>query len=127
MMERTEDPRVIAASERSPRCRCHPTPPRRSKSVMAALLALALIAARGSLAVSQVAGPAAKPKTEAAADPLLTLNNASRVLYTLAKQNALAHSGPVMIVVGDDLVLRNGEKRSTGPGDSRDLPYAQDI
>ena len=33
----------------------------------------------GSLAVSQVAGPEAKPKAEAAPDPLVTLNNASRM------------------------------------------------
>ena len=87
--------------------------PRRSTRVLAALLVLSLtlMGVMGSLAVCQVAGPVAKTKTETAADPLLTLNNTSRMLYTLAKQNALASSGPVMIVVGDDLVLRNGEKR----------------
>jgi hypothetical protein len=58
--------------------------------------------------------PALAPaaKADQTADPLLDLNNASRVFYTLAKQQTLARSGPVMIVVGDDLVLTSGEKRT---------------
>ena len=85
--------------------------PRRRSSGVAVLVSLLLIIPLGSLAVSQVAAPATKPKTEAAADPLVSLTNMSRVLYTLAKQKALEHPGPVMIVVGDDMVLRNGQKR----------------
>ena len=111
MMERARIPGFSSPPKGPPRCRHPAQAPRRSESVLAALLALALIVGLGSLAVSQVEGPAAKPKPETAADPLVTLNNTSRMLYTLAKQNALARSGPVMIVVGDDLVLRNGEKR----------------
>ena len=34
------------------------------------------------------------------------------MFYTLAKQQTLAKSGPVMIVIGDDLVLRKGEQRT---------------
>ena len=34
------------------------------------------------------------------------------MFYTLAKQQTLAKCGPVLIVVGDDLVLRKGEKRT---------------
>ena len=92
-----------------------PTPSqvlRRLTRVMAGLATLVLIVALGSLAASQVNAPLAQPKPEAAADPLLTLNNSSRLLYTLAKQNTLAKSGPVMIVVGDDLVFRHGDKRT---------------
>jgi hypothetical protein len=33
------------------------------------------------------------------------------MLYSLAKQEAMASSGPVLIFVGDDLVLRQGQKR----------------
>jgi len=86
---------------------------RRSSSVMAALLSISVIVPLGSLAAFQVPGPAAQPKTETIADPLQSLTNMSRVLYTLAKQNALTHSGPVMIVAGDDIVLRNGENRTS--------------
>jgi len=50
-------------------------------------------------------------KSQAPADPLLSLNDTSRMLYSLARQKALASSGPVLIMVGDDLVLRNGQKR----------------
>ena len=62
-----------------------------------------------SMAGPQAAGPAAKvPQT---GDVLTTLNNASRRLYALAKARALSKEGPVMILIGDDLVLRQGEKR----------------
>jgi hypothetical protein len=39
-------------------------------------------------------------------DPFTVLNDASRVAYRLAKDAALARSGPVILVEGDDLVLR---------------------
>jgi hypothetical protein len=47
------------------------------------------------------------------ADPLETLNNSSRMLYAQAKATALARKDPVLIVVGDDLVLRMADKRSS--------------
>jgi hypothetical protein len=53
----------------------------------------------------------ANPTTASTTDPLQTLNNASRVFYAQAKATALEHHGPVIIVVGDDLVLRNGKTR----------------
>jgi hypothetical protein len=63
----------------------------------------------GEQAAAQVAGPTA---TATHADPLLTLNNASRMFYTQAKATALEHHGLVIIVVGDDLVLRKGTTRT---------------
>jgi hypothetical protein len=47
------------------------------------------------------------------ADPLETLNNSSRMLYAQAKAMAMARKDPVLIVVGDDLVLRKGDKRTS--------------
>jgi hypothetical protein len=88
-----------------PRSRC-------TIGVLVSVVALLVIVAMGSRAVPQVAGPAEKPSANSSADPLVTLNESSRVLYTLAKQRALAAGGPVIIVVGDDVVLRNGDKRT---------------
>jgi hypothetical protein len=82
---------------------------RRLKRVCGGLVALALIIGVRSAAVPQVPDPS--DKTLQPADPLLSLNNASRMFYTLAKEQALARNGPVLIVVGDNLVLKNGEKR----------------
>ena len=79
-------------------------------SCLGGLAALALVIGMRSPAVAQVPDPTGK--AEQTADPLLNLNNASRMFYTLAKQQTLAKSGPVMIVIGDDLVLRKGEKRT---------------
>ena len=88
-----------------------PSPcPCRWNRVCGGLAALALIIGMRFPAVPQVPDPTGK--AEQTADPLLNLNNASRMFYTLAKQQTLAKSGPVMIVVGDDLVLRKGEKRT---------------
>jgi hypothetical protein len=47
------------------------------------------------------------------ADPLEVLNNNSRMLYAQAKAMAMARKDPVLIVVGDDLVLRKGERRTS--------------
>ena len=63
-----------------------------------------------SPAVPQVPDPTGK--AEQTTDALLNLNNASRMFYTLAKQQAIAKCGPVLIVIGDDLVLRKGETRT---------------
>jgi hypothetical protein len=73
------------------------------------LIALLLLPlAVSSRAIPQDAGPLPAPR---AADALGTLNNASRVLYTQAKARALAKEGVVLIVIGDDLVLRKGDQR----------------
>jgi hypothetical protein len=79
-------------------------------STMAGLILTApFLAGMASVAGPQAAAPAANAPQ--AADTLTTLNNASRMLYTQAKARALAKEGPVMIVVGDDLVMRQGQKR----------------
>ncbi len=83
----------------------------RSRAVRAAIALAALMMLCGfrSVALPQVPDPTAKaPQT---ADPLVDLNNASRMFYALAKQQALSRTGPVLIVTGDDLVLRKGESR----------------
>jgi len=51
-------------------------------------------------------------KAQDSRDPFTTLNDASRIAYRLAKDAALARTGPVILVEGDDLVLRKGHERS---------------
>jgi hypothetical protein len=65
-------------------------------------------------ATSQVTDPAVKTSAKAqdSPDPLITLNDASRIAYRLAKDAALARTGPVIFVEGDDLVLKRGAERS---------------
>ena len=61
-----------------------------------------------SMAGQQAVGPAAKVSHPA--EILTTLNNASRMMYAQAKGRALSKEGPAMIVIGDDLVMRQGEE-----------------
>src|SRR5262245_2803479 len=86
----------------------HPSPNRAGVARTGVILCSLLLATVASVANPQAPGPAAKAPQSA--DILTTLNNASRMLYTRAKSRALAREGPVMIV-GDDLVMRQGEKR----------------
>jgi hypothetical protein len=51
-------------------------------------------------------------KAPGSPDPFTTLNDASRIAYRLAKNAALARTGPVILVEGDDLVLRRGAERT---------------
>jgi hypothetical protein len=84
--------------------------PGRAGALPARLIVLLLFpSVMDPLATAQDAGPREKPPQTA--DLLTTLNNASRMLYARAKAKALAKEGPVMILVGDDLVLSNGGKR----------------
>jgi hypothetical protein len=46
-------------------------------------------------------------------DALLALNEASRAAYRRAREEALAHCGPVVLLEGDDLVLVYGLYRTT--------------
>src|SRR5262249_39717826 len=56
---------------------------------------------------------AAPPEREAgAAGELASLNEASRAAYKKAREEALARSGPVILVSGDNLVLRYGISRT---------------
>jgi hypothetical protein len=45
------------------------------------------------------------------ADPLTELNDRSRAAYRRAREGALARTGPVVLVQGDDLVLKYGQQR----------------
>ena len=68
-----------------------------------------------AFATSQVARPAAKASANNAGDspdPFTALNDASRIAYGLAKDAALARTGPVVFVEGDDLVLKRGAERT---------------
>jgi hypothetical protein len=69
-----------------------------------------------AFATAQIAGPAPAVKVSArvqdSPDPFATLNDASRMAYRLAKDVALARTGPVIFVEGDDLVLKRGAERS---------------
>lgn len=50
-------------------------------------------------------------RADGAADPLPTLNDAFRAAYRRAKEADLARGGPVILAVGDSLVLRRGAAR----------------
>jgi hypothetical protein len=67
----------------------------------------------GSTAISQVSAPAEKAtgKAQQPSDPLTSLNDASRVAYVRAKQIALAHSVPVILIEGDEVVLKTASQR----------------
>jgi hypothetical protein len=76
-------------------------------SIPAVVLGLAVAA--GS--TPQVAVPPPQPVGEATTDPLLALNEAARSAYRRAKEAALARGGPVILVEGDNLVLKHGGQR----------------
>ena len=51
-----------------------------------------------------------------AADPLTSLNETFRAAYRRTKEAALAHGGPVILMEGDNVVLKRGSTR-------REVPY----
>jgi hypothetical protein len=61
---------------------------------------------------SQVAAPPPQSEVKTPTDPLLALNDASRAAYRRAKEAALARTGPVIFVEGDNLVLKHGDLRT---------------
>jgi hypothetical protein len=69
-------------------------------------LASALVFSNGSFRTKAVAQPPAPVP-----DALATLNEASRAAYSRAKESALANAGPVILVEGDNLVLKKGSER----------------
>jgi hypothetical protein len=69
-----------------------------------------LMAALAGAAVGQVPAPPA-PQVTPAADPLITLNEAFRAAYRRTKEANLAQTGPVILVEGDNVVLRRGGMR----------------
>ena len=61
---------------------------------------------------SHAPAPVPQAEEKAPADPLVALNDASRAAYRRAKEAALAGTGPVILVEGDNLVLRHGDRRT---------------
>jgi hypothetical protein len=56
--------------------------------------------------------PRAAGPGRVAPDPLSALNGASRAAYARAKEEALSRCGPIVLVQGDDLVLRHAGRRT---------------
>lgn len=76
---------------------------------------LAIVTASAGLAATATLGrqapAAAQAQPAAQGDSLTTLNVASRAFYAGAKTAATARLGPVVIAMGDNLILRNAGKR----------------
>jgi hypothetical protein len=70
-----------------------------------------LLAALAIAAVGQAPAPPAPP----AADPLVALNETFRAAYRRAKEAELAHGGPVILMEGDNMVLKRGRTRTEVP------------
>ena len=86
---------------------------RTGRHVMGLLVLAALFAPGESRPTRRTLEGAAPPALEReASDALPALNEASRAAYRRAKEEALARGGPVILVEGDDLVLRYGLYRS---------------
>src|SRR5262245_2990648 len=86
----------------------------RSQGYGRMILIVPLLVGLTCAAIAQVpAVTSAKPGAEpsAAAEALKALNGGFRTAYFRAKQAALARSGPVILVEGDDLVLKRGDQR----------------
>ena len=81
---------------------------RRHGKAMTCLIAVAALVVGFSIA-GAAGGEVAAP---APSDPLVALNDAAHAAYLRAKQEALARIGPVIFVAGDNLVLRQGARRT---------------
>jgi hypothetical protein len=73
-----------------------------------------LLAALAGVAVGQVPAPPT-PQVAPAADPLMTLNESFRAAYRRTKEANLARSGPVILMEGDNIVLKRGGTRLEVP------------
>ncbi len=73
-----------------------------------------LLTGLAGAAVDQVPAPPA-PQVAPAADPLMTLNDAFRAAYRRTKEANIAHADPVILVEGDNVVLRRGGTRLEVP------------
>ncbi len=74
------------------------------------IVSLMLLAGLAGVAIGQ-ATATREPRRQPASDPLVTLNNAFRSVYHHTMQKTLEHGGPVILAVGDNLVLRRGSSR----------------
>src|SRR4051812_27720740 len=86
-----------------------PSRPGRCVVARASLTVLVIISFERTAPAAQESAGEKQPPQPAAV--LSTLNNASRGLYAQARARVLAKEGPVIILIGDDLVLRNRERR----------------
>jgi hypothetical protein len=75
-----------------------------------AIVIVSLLAGLACAAAGQVPAPPA-PQVAPAADPLMTLNEAFRAAYRRTKEVNLARTGPVILVEGDNVVFRRGDRR----------------
>lgn len=87
----------------------------------AATLALLAVFAIAAAAKAQPAAVQPPPATATAEHPLLQLNQASRAIYAESRARALAEAKPVIILMGDRLILDLGNKRVEASFASR--PY----
>ena len=75
---------------------------------------ITLMLSMTSVGMSELSGQvAATPQAapSSSSDPMATLNKAFRAAYRKAREATLARSGPVILVEGDDLVLKKGGQR----------------
>ena len=82
------------------------------------IIVVALMVAMASAGVSALQGPGASAppgEPSSTSDPLTTLNDAFRAAYRKAKEATLARSGPVILLEGDNLVLKKGGQRVEAP------------
>src|SRR5579885_1909617 len=73
-----------------------------------------LLAALAGVAVGRAPAPPA-PQAASAADPLMILNESFRAAYRRTKEANLARNGPVILMEGDNIVLRRGGTRLEVP------------
>lgn len=69
-----------------------------------------LVGGLACAAIGQVPAPPAPP-----ADPLMALNETFRAAYRHTKESAIARGGPVILMEGDNIVLRRGGTRTEVP------------
>jgi hypothetical protein len=82
------------------------------------LLAVLIVLGPGSWKIIRSFLPAAQAaeptKTDPPPDALASLNDTFRAAYRQTRADALAHSGPVILVEGDTLVLKRDGRRTEG-------------
>jgi hypothetical protein len=85
----------------------------RARGSLTILIGL-LLSGLASATIGQAPAPPAQ-QAPAPADPLLTLNEVFRTSYRQTKEATLARGGPVILLEGDNVVLRRGGTRLEVP------------